>query len=150
MWGIPVQSLKTFTSQRMATPPSGQGWVHINKMCSLISSSSIPAFTFCCYIFIRCHVAVFLSLGDSLPPLIVFKQTPRAWIQRQKHLRESYSSLLLQMTNHTQRWPRDFLTDKVISMVSPRYLDSFFSMTSISSAGSPTSAFLYTYIAGGV
>lgn len=39
---------------------------------------------------------------------------------------------------------------KGINMVSPRSLDSFFGMTSINSAGSPISVFLYTYIAGGV
>ena len=36
----------------------------------------------CYYIFIRCHVAVFLSLEGSLPPLIVFKQTPGAQLQK--------------------------------------------------------------------
>lgn len=65
-------------------PCSGEGWVCPNEACFQYPPLLSSAFIFSCFISIRCHVAVFLRLGDSLPPLIVFKQTPRAPLQRQK------------------------------------------------------------------
>lgn len=82
-WGIPDKRLKMVTSKRWP-PSSGQGWVHTNRVCFWYPPLPFSAFTFCCCIFFRCHVAIFLCLGNSLPPLLVFKQALRTQLQRQK------------------------------------------------------------------
>ena len=82
-WGISVRQLKTLTSQGWFSLLRTRLSVHPSSV-FLIPPFRFSAFTFCCYIFIRCHVATLLCLGDHLPPLTVFKPTPRTLLQRQE------------------------------------------------------------------